>query len=565
MSAVAEIPVAQPPAVAGAPAAAVPWQQRLQGMDRNQRLKWGGLAALVAVGVVAAAFFASSAPEYRVLFSNLGDKDAGAIVAQLSQMNVPYRYTEGGGAILVPADKVHDARLKLATQGLPKGSIAGFEVMDNSKFGITQFQERVNYQRALEGELTRSIQGLSAVQDARVHLALPNQNGFFREQQKPSASVIVDLHPGRMLDRAQIAGIVHLVASSVPELTPESVSVLDDSGKLLSQNPDGSNSPVDLQQLMYQQQLEKQYVQRILDILEPVVGKGNVKAQVTADLDFSQTESTSELHAPNQGQQASSAVRSQQLLESTGAPKDLPPTGVPGATTNQPPQAAAAPINGQAQPLRTAEEQQRALLQIPGSKREVVTNYEVDKTVRVTRNSTGNIRRMTAAVVVNYLPGQPAEPGGAVTPQPMTEQQQAQMLALVRETIGFSAERGDSVNLMNTPFQQELRLASDLPVWQQPETIALVKTIGWPVGFVLGALILMFGVVRPLMKSRRKKEMQQQLDLLEAEELERPALPQKPGELPPEQLRLDQARALAKQNPIAVANIIKTWVNGAEA
>ena len=154
-------------------------------MDRNQRLKWGGLAALVAVGVVAAAFFASSAPEYRVLFSNLGDKDAGAIVAQLSQMNVPYRYTEGGGAILVPADKVHDARLKLATQGLPKGSIAGFEVMDNSKFGITQFQERVNYQRALEGELTRSIQGLSAVQDARVHLALPNQNGFFREQQKP--------------------------------------------------------------------------------------------------------------------------------------------------------------------------------------------------------------------------------------------------------------------------------------------------------------------------------------------------------------------------------------------
>ena len=151
MSAVAEIPVAQPPAVAGAPAAAVPWQQRLQGMDRNQRLKWGGLAALVAVGVVAAAFFASSAPEYRVLFSNLGDKDAGAIVAQLSQMNVPYRYTEGGGAILVPADKVHDARLKLATQGLPKGSIAGFEVMDNSKFGITQFQERVNYQWPWKG------------------------------------------------------------------------------------------------------------------------------------------------------------------------------------------------------------------------------------------------------------------------------------------------------------------------------------------------------------------------------------------------------------------------------
>lgn len=566
MSALAEVPAAQtPPAVTGAPGTGVAaLQQRLNQMDRGQRLRWGGLAALAVVALVAAALFTRQ-PDYKVLFTSLTDKDAGAIVAQLSQMNVPYRYTEGGGAILVPADKVHDARLKLATQGLPKGSVAGFEVMDNSKFGITQFQERVNYQRALEGELTRSIQGLSAVEDARVHLALPNQNGFFREQQKPSASVIVSLFPGRMLDRTQIAGIVHLVASSVPELSPTSVSVLDESGKLLSQEPDGKDAAVDLQQLMYQQQLEKQYVQRILDILEPVVGKGNVKAQVTADLDFSQSESTSELHAPNQGENISSAIRSRQVLESTGAPKDLPPTGVPGATTNQPPQVAAAPINGPAQPLRTAEERERDFMGIPGSKRESVTNYEVDKTIRVTRNSTGGIKRMTAAVVVNYLPGTPVEPGGVATPQAMTEQQQAQMLALVRETIGFNAERGDSVNLMNTPFQPAQRVASDLPVWQQPETIEMVKTIGWPVGFVLAALILMFGVVRPLVKSRRKKEMQQQLDLLEAEELERPALPQKPGELPPEQIRLNQARALAKQNPIAVANIIKTWVNGPEA
>jgi len=221
MSALAEVPAAQtPPAVTGTPGTGVAaLQQRLNQMDRGQRLRWGGLAALAVVAVVAAVLF-SRQPDYKVLFSSLTDKDAGAIVAQLTQMNVPYRYTEGGGAILVPADKVHDARLKLATQGLPKGSVAGFEVMDNSKFGITQFQERVNYQRALEGELTRSIQGLSAVQDARVHLALPNQNGFFREQQKPSASVIVNLYPGRGLDRTQIAGIVHLVASSVPELAP---------------------------------------------------------------------------------------------------------------------------------------------------------------------------------------------------------------------------------------------------------------------------------------------------------------------------------------------------------
>ena len=559
MSAVAEIPVEQNPS----PATTVSWQQRVTGLDRNQRIMFGAIGALVVAGLVAALMF-SRQPEYRVLFSNLSDKDGGAIVSQLASMNVPYKYTEGGGAIMIPMDRIHDVRLKLATQGLPKGAVSGFEIMENSKFGITQFQERVNYQRALEGELTRSILGLAAVQNARVHLALPNQNGFFREQQKPSASVLLTLYPGRMLDRTQIAGIVHLISSSVPEMQPSAVSVLDDSGKLLSQSGNPEDSPVNVQQLMYQQQLEKQYTQRILDILEPVVGVGNVKAQVTAELDFSRTESTSELHSPNQGQ-APSAIRSQQILEATGEKEPVPPTGVPGAVSNQPPQTAAAPINGQAQPLQAANGQNANILTLPGSKRESVTNYEVDKTVRVTRNSTGTIKRMTAAVVVNYLPGTPAEPGAAVTPQAMTAEQQAQMLALVRETIGFNSERGDSVNLMNTPFQQEARLASDLPVWQQPETIALVKSILWPVGLVLAALILMFGVVRPILKARKKQELAK-LDLLEAEQLERPALsgPQAPGEPTPEQLRLEQARALAKQNPIAVANIIKTWVNGSD-
>ena len=557
MSAVAEIPV-EPNA---APAATtVSWREKVAALDRNQRIMIGAVGALVVAGLVAALMF-SRQPDYRVLFSNLSDKDGGAIVAQLASMNVPYKYTEGGGAIMIPADRIHDVRLKLATQGLPKGAVSGFEIMENSKFGITQFQERVNYQRALEGELTRSIMGLSAVQNARVHLALPNQNGFFREQQKPSASVLLTLYPGRMLDRTQIAGIVHLIASSVPEMLPSAVSVLDDSGKLLSQAPNPDESPVDIQQLMYQQQLEKQYTQRILDILEPVVGKGNVKAQVTAELDFSRSESTSEIHAPNQGQ-APSAVRSQQVLEAIGEKEPVPPTGVPGAVSNQPPQTAAAPINGAAPVLQAANAENSNILTIPGSKRESVTNYEVDKTIKVTRSSTGTIKRMTAAVVVNYLPGATAE--GTVVPQALTEAQQAQMLALVRETIGYNAERGDSVNLMNAQFQQDTgRLASDLPLWQQPETIVLAKSVMWPVGLVLAALILALGVVRPILKARKKKE-QAQLDLLAADEIERPALaaPLKPGEPTPEELRLQQARALAKQNPIAVANIVKTWVNG---
>ena len=557
MSAVAEIPV-EPNA---APAATtVSWREKVAALDRNQRIMIGAVGALVVAGLVAALMF-SRQPDYRVLFSNLSDKDGGAIVAQLASMNVPYKYTEGGGAIMIPADRIHDVRLKLATQGLPKGAVSGFEIMENSKFGITQFQERVNYQRALEGELTRSIMGLSAVQNAHVHLALPNQNGFFREQQKPSASVLLTLYPGRMLDRTQIAGIVHLIASSVPEMLPSAVSVLDDSGKLLSQAPNPDESPVDIQQLMYQQQLEKQYTQRILDILEPVVGKGNVKAQVTAELDFSRSESTSEIHAPNQGQ-APSAVRSQQVLEAIGEKEHVPPTGVPGAVSNQPPQTAAAPVNGAAPVLQAANAENSNILTIPGSKRESVTNYEVDKTIKVTRSSTGTIKRMTAAVVVNYLPGATAE--GTVVPQALTEAQQAQMLALVRETIGYNAERGDSVNLMNAQFQQDTgRLASDLPLWQQPETIALAKSVMWPVGLVLAALILALGVVRPILKARKKKE-QAQLDLLAADEIERPALaaPLKPGEPTPEELRLQQARALAKQNPIAVANIVKTWVNG---
>ena len=184
--------------------------QRLAGLDSAQKLRLAlGFALFIAVGVIGLVMGRQA--EWRVLYTNLADKDGGAIVAQLSQMNIPYKHAEGGGAILVPADKVHDTRLRLASQGLPKGSVAGFEMMESNRFGMTQFQERLTFQRGLEGELTRSIQGLSSVQSARVHLALPNQNGFFREQQKPSASVLVSLNAGRTLDRAQLAGIVHLV------------------------------------------------------------------------------------------------------------------------------------------------------------------------------------------------------------------------------------------------------------------------------------------------------------------------------------------------------------------
>ena len=561
MSAVAEVPLNPLPTPASPN-----WLQRLSALDRAQRMRLGaGVALLVAAAV--AAVVMGRQPDYRVLFSNLGDKDGGAVVAQLSQMNVPYKYSEGGGAILIPAERVHDVRLRLATQGLPKGSVAGFELMESNKFGMTQFQERLNFQRGLEGELTRSIQALSSVQSARVHLALPNQNGFFREQQKPSASVLVSLHPGRILDRAQLAGIVHLVASSVPELAPSAVSVLDDTGKLLSQSPDSAaGAEINAQQLLYVQQLEQQYSRRIMDILEPVVGRDNVKAQVTAEVDFSQTESTSEQFRPNQTPD-SSAVRSQQVLESRGSATKTA-TGVPGAVANQPPAPSAAPING-ANPAPNAGGQQGTEEQT--NKRESTTNYEVDKTVKVVRGSTGAVKRLSAAVVVNY---QSAEDKGKTVTKALTPEQIEQMTALVRETIGFNRERGDSVNLMNTPFQVTAVPTTDTPLWKQPEVVDLAKTFAWPVGAVLFAALVLMGLVRPALKgsapakaAAAKPVAGGQLDALEAETPERPALaaPSRKDEvLPatPEQLRLEDARVLAKENPVAVANILKTWLNG---
>ena len=541
------------------------WLQRLSSLDRGQRLRLGVGAALLVAAAVAAIVLGRQ-PDYKVLFSNLNDKDGGAVVAQLSQMNVPYKHAEGGGAILIPADRVHDVRLRLATQGLPKGSVAGFEIMESSKFGMTQFQERLNFQRGLEGELTRSIQALSSVQSARVHLALPNQNGFFREQQKPSASVLVSLYPGRGLDRAQLAGIVHLVASSVPELAPSAVSVLDDTGKLLSQTPDNGSAEVNAQQLLYVQRLEQQYTRRIMDILEPVVGRDNVKAQVTAEVDFTQTDSTSEQFRPNQTPETS-AVRSQQVLENRGS-IGKGPAGVPGAVSNQPPAPSTAPING-ANPAPTAAGQQQGTEE-QINKREATTNYEVDKTVRVTRGSTGVVKRLSAAVVVNY---QSAEDKGKTVTKALTPEQVEQMTALVRETIGFNRERGDSVNLMNTPFQVAVAPSTDLPLWKQPEMVDLAKTFAWPVGAVLFAAIVLLGLVRPALKGSAPAKATAvpvaggQLNALEADMPERAALPApgKKDELvpaTPEQLRLEDARVLAKENPVAVANILKTWLNG---
>lgn len=550
--------------------------QRLSGLDQGQRLRMGlGLAVFIAIGIIG--LMMGRQAEWRVLYANLADKDGGAIVAQLSTMNIPYKYADGGGAILVPADKVYDTRLKLASQGLPKGAVAGFETMDANRFGMTQFQERLAYQRGLEGELTRSIQALSSVQSARVHLALPNQNGFFREQQKPSASVLVSLNAGRTLDRAQLAGIVHLVSSSVPEMNATAVSVLDDSGKLLSTPPDGADGAGggDAQQLQYVQQLEQLYSRRILDILEPVVGRGNARAQVTAELDFSQTESTSESHKPNQTPE-STAIRSQQVSETSSASGlSGPPSGVPGATSNQPPGPSSAPINGAPQTLTAAGAGAGAGVGAgvgagAGGRRESIINYEVDKTVKIVRGGTGIVKRISAAVVVNHQSVTDAK--GKTTTTPLSAQQIEQMTALVRETVGFNKERGDSVNLMNAPFTMEKAVVVDLPFWKQPELQDLARSFAWPLGTLLFGALVLLGVIRPALKTLAQSQPRisgssHQLNAIESEAPERPQLaaPVRGGELAGPtsgELALDDARKLTRDNPAAVANIVKTWING---
>ncbi len=554
------VPETMMPAVATIPVNPT-LSQRLAGLDPAQKLRMAlGFALFIAVGVIGLVMGRQA--EWRVLYTNLADKDGGAIVAQLSQMNIPYKHAEGGGAILVPADKVHDTRLRLASQGLPKGSVAGFEMMESNRFGMTQFQERLTFQRGLEGELTRSIQGLSSVQTARVHLALPNQNGFFREQQKPSASVLVSLNAGRTLDRSQLAGIVHLVASSVPEMSTSAVSVLDDTGKLLSMSADGAQGGGDAQQLQHVQQLEQTYSRRILDILEPIVGRQNVKAQVSAELDFSQTESTSESHKPNQAPDAT-VIRSQQTSESSGGGASNA-AGVPGATSNQPPGPASAPINGPNQALSAGA---TGAAGGAGSKRESIVNYEVDKTVRVVRGGTGTIKRLTAAVVVNHQ--STTDDKGKTTTTPLTEQQIEKMTALVRETIGFNKDRGDSVNLMNAPFAKEKITLPELPIWKQPELQDLLRSFAWPVGTLLFGVLVLMGFVRPALKTLAESRPVMsrpggQLDAIESEEPNRPQLPPPTRSNAPttSELALDDARKLTRENPAAVANIVKTWMNG---
>jgi len=539
------------------------------------RTQLGAVLGAVALLVVLV-LMAGSAREgdWRVLFPNLSEKDGGQVIERLAQMNVPYRFAEGGGTLMVPASRVHELRMKLAAAGLPAGSggtQSGYELLDKSPFGQTQGQERMNMQRAIEGELTRTIQSLSSVERARVHLAMPAMNGFFREQQKPSASVVLNLHPGRTLERAQIAGIVHLVSSSVPELSPKAVSVIDGSGTLLSgpaeAGAESGDGGLDSQQLQFRRDVEASHTKRILALLEPVVGRDNVRASVSADIDFSQVMQTAEAFRPNQGADARAAVREQRSEESS-QPGSATPAGVPGATSNQPPTPATAPINGPAQALQGAN---GAGANGAATRREQATRFEVDKTVTVTKQSAGNVKRLSAAVVVNHKVMTDAK--GKTTSTPLTDKEVEQLTALVQQGIGFNAERGDQVKVINAPFRADAAPKADaLPLWQQPWLLDVARGAAAPVALALVALAIVFVLLRPALKALLTPPPPppgtQVSEVVDdgppgAGAAAAPGTPQLAG--PTGLAKLEAARAMAKQNPAAVANIVRGWVSGESA
>ncbi|MEW6313676.1 MAG: flagellar basal-body MS-ring/collar protein FliF [Pseudomonadota bacterium] len=523
----------------------------LQGfLQLNNSQKIGfifGLAALIAV--VSGLWMWSQAPTYRVLFANVSDRDGGAIIASLQQMNIPYQMAEGGGAILVPSTQVYEARLKLASQGLPRGGAIGFELMENQKLGISQFAEQVNYQRALEGELSRTIQSLAAVQGARVHLAIPRPTVFIRDAQKPSASVLVSVYPGRVLDQAQVNGITHLVSSSVPDLPVKNVTVVDQAGNLLSNADDSmAANGLDPGQLSYLRQVEESYAKRIEDILLPIAGPDNVRAQVAASLDFTLVEQTSETFKPN-ASAAESAIRSQQSSETVGT--STGPGGIPGALSNQPPGTASAPLTAGAAPAAQA----RTATVPENQHKESTINYEVDKTIRHVKNPAGSVKKLSVAVVVNYRKTTDAK--GKVSTKPLTDQEMGQITNLVKEAVGFNAERGDTVNVVNASFNAgEREDIPPTPFWKDPGNIATAKEVGRNALIAGIFLYLVLGVLRPMLRElaragQKAAEVRAQVA----------AQPTSVGTRHPNyEADLQAAKDMARQDPRLVANVVKDWV-----
>lgn len=524
--------------------------------------------AAATISILIALIFWAKEPGYRVLFSNISDEDGGAIVSQLTQMNVPYRIDTPGGAIMVPDAQVHEVRMRLAQQGLPKGGAVGFELLDKEKFGISQFSEQVNFQRALEGELARTIENLGPIQQARVHLAVPKPSMFVREQKQPSASVTVNLIQGRTLDDGQVMAITLLISSAVSGLPAENVTIVDQRGNLLTQS---GVRGLQTSQLKYTNEIEADYQQRIQRILAPLVGDSNVRTQVTAQVDFTQQEQTQEQYQPN-GSPDKMAVRSRQSSQSEQG-NGRTTGGVPGALSNQPPAPATAPLT---QPLNTPTPAPAARQTAAGSaqntgatnqpynnRNDETTNFEVDRTLTHINNSVGSIQRLSVAVVINHLPT--GEDGKI---EPLKPEELERINTLVKETIGFSAERGDSVNIVNSAFNGVVEEPMP-PLWQQQSFREMLMSMARYLLIAIIAWIMWRKLVQPAWARQqettiKRLEMEQQVRQAEIDEKKKAAEMQANAKA---QRRVDsemngqQLRELAEQEPRVIALVIRQWMS----
>ena len=535
---------------------------RLNALPPQKKLMLGAGTAGLAALLVVLALWSRHVPMAPLFTQNLQGSELGLVVEQLNKLGERHEIGQGGSLILVPVERVNALRMKMAMVGLPKSAPSGFESMDKASFGQSQLQERTHLQRALASQLEQTIATISAVQSVKVMVALTQQTGFYREQDKPSASVALTLLPGRTLDRGQIAGIVSMTSTAVPGLNPKAVTITDQDGNWLTQ-PDGDQrSDLTTQQRAHLRDTESRLLKRVNEILEPVLGAENLRATVTAELDFNQIESTSEAFSPNQGADARAAVRSQQSVEAGGQNLSQP-NGVPGAASNQPPTAATAPTAASASPLQAAQ----AGLAGNGARRENRVNYEIDKTVETKRLATGEVRRVNVAVLVNHRSSVDAKSGKSSSAALSTEEMD-KLTALVQEAVGFKKERGDSVRVVNIPFRTEPKIEPELlPAWRQPWLLDLLRAAALPAALTLVGLMLLLGVVRPALRPLpTPAPAEPGAGALDAMVGDDPALPgpaaaaQLALSAPRTEQNLVDARALAKDNPQAVANLMRTWM-----
>jgi flagellar M-ring protein FliF len=524
-------------------------------------LKQIGLLAGVAAAVAAAIWLVlwSQGQNYTVLYGQLSERESGQVMDALTAAGIEFKLNPSG-AVSVPEAKVQEARIRLATQGLPQSDSMGIEMIQKeSALGSSSMMETARYQSVLETELARTIVKVQGVQTARVHLALPKPTVFLRDARKATASIMLQLYPGRRLEPGQVAAIVHLVASSVPELAPSDVTLVDQAGTLLNSPDENAEQAASTRQFAETRKLEQSYQQRILELLEPMIGSGRVRATVTAEMDFTVTEETHENYDPQKTAVRSEQTSNEQRKGGDGA------EGIPGALSNQPPGTSGAPaIPGAATPGNPAPgaAQATAAGSGPSSTAQRSTrNFEVDRTLSYVKQPVGILKRLNVGVVLDDW--QKTDADGKITTAPMSDTDIKRFTQLVRESIGLKEDRGDQLNVLNQAFKSSgpLGPVDSLPLWQTPWITQLAKQI---VGAAL-VLVVAFLVLRPLMKSLTKSAPRITAGAdadLDGDRLSIGGQGGKAIKLAPSfEQQIAAARTLVGQDPRRAAQVVKDWVS----